>query len=107
MPKITGVLATSSKLGDTMVGSRIDRTARDSMRGEFTSPYVRVVVEMLADGSTLVSTFRLGEGADATDTDRIIWNDDASVRVPATPERATEVTTVPHTFLRMTEQLGF
>lgn len=69
--------------------------------------HARVIVTECADGSMLVSTFRLAPDASAADPDPIVWNDDVSVHVPAQHERPTAVLSTPHTYVTTAEPLPF
>ena len=105
--RITGTVITESKLGDNTLGSRIERVAHERMTIDTRSERTRVHVEMLPDGSALVTTFRLAPGADPRDPDTIVWNEDAHVTLPIWPEQPTHVSTTEHTTITLNEPLPF
>lgn len=78
--KITAVLNTISRVAGAALGSRIDRTAHESIEALFTSPHTRVGVIMKPDGSALVMTFRLATGGIVDDKDS--WIEGPSIIVP-------------------------
>lgn len=107
MPKITTSVTTRSMVGRTEVGTHLERVARHDTVVELRSSRTRVIVTMQPDGSARVETFRLAPGARPDDADRIVWNDDASVIVPAEREKPTAIEATPHTTITATEPLPF
>lgn len=95
--RITGTVITVSEVSGQTIGSRIERTAHKSMTADVRSERTRAHVEMHPDGSVTVTTFRLAAGADPRDPDPIVWNEDATLHLPASPERPALVQTLPNT----------
>ena len=107
MPRHTITVETFSKLPTGTVSQKIERVARDSMFVEVKNEHVRVIVRALPTGGMLVETYRLAKGADPSDRDPIIWNDDATLHLPAERERPTLAEITPDTFLTTSEPLAF